>query len=60
MSRFHSPEFVRAKKHHRALVHLEHVRLAANHLAQRGVRGDHALVVQPEENGHGWGGSLVP
>merc|ERR1712216_185180 len=28
------------------LVHLEHVRLAANHLAQRGVRGDHALVVQ--------------
>merc|ERR1712093_380604 len=28
------------------LVHLEHGRLAANHLAQRSVRGDHALVVQ--------------
>ena len=38
---------------HRGLVHLEHVRLAANHLAQRGVRGDHALVVQPEGSGHG-------
>jgi len=35
------------------LVHLEHRRLAANDLAQRGVRGDDALGLQPEGSGHG-------